>query len=154
VKEFKEQVQDKIDEWIYLLKNNEIKKEFSAQGIQSAAKKLNLLRLSDEERRAYESFQDDLHYQASMAMSAKVDLEFERREALAESHARGHAEGHAEGEELGRRKSQAESELKIKQMQRELAYKLREKYSLDEIAVLMHLSIEELEHLLKPLTME
>ena len=38
VSQFHERVQNKIDEWIYFLKNGQIKNEFSAQGIQSAAR--------------------------------------------------------------------------------------------------------------------
>lgn len=66
VTKFHEKVQDKIDEWIYFLKNGEIKKEFSAQGLESASKKLDVLRLSEEERRAYEHYQESLHDDGSL----------------------------------------------------------------------------------------
>ena len=51
-----------------LLKNDQIEATFQAQGIQSAAEKLDVLKLSKEKRAEYESYQQDLHYQASMAM--------------------------------------------------------------------------------------
>jgi len=53
IAQFQEPVKDKRDEWIYFLKHGEIKEEFSAKGIQAAAHKLDVLRLSPEDRRLY-----------------------------------------------------------------------------------------------------
>ncbi|MCI5143548.1 MAG: hypothetical protein D3909_17865, partial [Candidatus Electrothrix sp. ATG1] len=61
---------DTLDEWVYFLKNEEIKGDFKAKGIEKAKQELDILKLSDEERRAYERYQDDLHYQASMVESS------------------------------------------------------------------------------------
>ena len=47
---FKERVQDKIDEWIYFFKHGKIEKDFDAQGLNSAKKKLDVLQLSEQER--------------------------------------------------------------------------------------------------------
>jgi predicted transposase/invertase (TIGR01784 family) len=69
---FHERVQDKFDEWIYLLKHGEIKKEFAAKGIQSAAKKLDVLRLNETERRQYEKFQENLHDSASWCEMMRI----------------------------------------------------------------------------------
>ena len=38
---------NKVDEWIYFLKRGEIKQEFSAKGLESAAKKLDILKRSE-----------------------------------------------------------------------------------------------------------
>ena len=54
VTQFKEKVKDKVDEWI-ISKHGIIEKNFAAQGLQSAAQKLDILRLSEKERREYES---------------------------------------------------------------------------------------------------
>ena len=67
VSQFHEQVHDKMDEWIYFLKHGKIEKTFAAQGIQSAAKKLDILRLNEQERRAYEHYKEGLHDDASLA---------------------------------------------------------------------------------------
>ena len=58
-----------LDEWIYFLKNEEIKDEFKAKGLRKAKKALSLLHLSDKERAAYDRYQYDLHYQASLVES-------------------------------------------------------------------------------------
>ncbi|OQY18998.1 MAG: hypothetical protein B6I36_05380, partial [Desulfobacteraceae bacterium 4572_35.1] len=58
------------DQWIYFLKNEEIKEEFNAQGLTQAKRELDILKLPELERAAYERYQDDLHYQASMVESS------------------------------------------------------------------------------------
>ncbi len=90
VTQFHEQVKDKLDEWIYFLKQGEIKQEFSAQGIQSAAEKLKLLRLNEAERRVYAHYQEGLHDDASLSDMIRISRE------------EGAAEGEAKGEVRGR----------------------------------------------------
>jgi len=59
VNEFDNLAHDTLDEWIYFLKNSEIKSEFRAKGLRKAAEELDILKLSKEERAAYESFIED-----------------------------------------------------------------------------------------------
>ncbi len=92
VTQFKEKVKDKVDEWIYFLKHGIIEKNFAAQGLQSAAQKLDILRLSEKERREYESYRESLHDDASFSHM----LDISKSEARAEGHAEGHAEGQKE----------------------------------------------------------
>ncbi|MCI5124137.1 MAG: hypothetical protein D3925_06575 [Candidatus Electrothrix sp. AR5] len=66
---FDDIIKDPLDEWIYFLKNREIRNDFSAKGIQKAKQELDIMKLSDEEHRPYARYQDDLHYQASMVES-------------------------------------------------------------------------------------
>ncbi|CAN5351214.1 Rpn family recombination-promoting nuclease/putative transposase [soil metagenome] len=72
VNQFNERIQDKFDEWVYFLKNDQIQPGFNARGIQSAAEKLDVLKLSAEKRRAYERYQETLHYDASMALPYEI----------------------------------------------------------------------------------
>jgi len=60
---------DTLDEWIYFLKNAEIRDDFKAKGLKKAKQELDILKLPEAERIAYERYQDDLHYQASMVES-------------------------------------------------------------------------------------
>jgi len=69
VNSFDDIAKDTLDEWIYFLKNEEIRDDFSAKGLDKAKQELDIMKLSDEERRAYSRYQDNLHYQASMAES-------------------------------------------------------------------------------------
>ena len=58
-----------LDEWIYFLKNEEIRDEFKAKGLQKTKKAFSLLSLSEKDRHAYTRYQDDLRYQASLIES-------------------------------------------------------------------------------------
>ena len=69
VNEFNDVAKDTLDEWIYFLKNEEIKDNFHAKGLHEAKDKLSTLKLSDQEKLAYKRFIDDGHYQASMVES-------------------------------------------------------------------------------------
>jgi predicted transposase/invertase (TIGR01784 family) len=70
VNNFDNMAKDTLDEWVYFLKNGEIKDNFKAKGLIKAKKSLDILKLSEQERRAYERYKDDLHYQASMFESS------------------------------------------------------------------------------------
>ncbi|MBF0547623.1 MAG: Rpn family recombination-promoting nuclease/putative transposase [Candidatus Riflebacteria bacterium] len=70
VNTFDDVAKNTLDEWIYFLKNEEIKEDFQAKGLREAKEILDILRLSDEDRKAYERYSDDLHYQASMVLSS------------------------------------------------------------------------------------
>jgi hypothetical protein len=61
-----------IDEWIYFLKNEDIKPEFRAKGIQKAKKEFDIMDLSESEQKAYKNYLEDLHYAASMHESTYV----------------------------------------------------------------------------------
>lgn len=67
---FENITKDTLDEWIYFLKTSEVKDSFTAKGIKKAKKELDILKLSLEEKRAYDSYQEDIHYQASMWLSS------------------------------------------------------------------------------------
>jgi predicted transposase/invertase (TIGR01784 family) len=75
-----------LDEWIYFLKNEDIKDEFKAKGIQKAKKSFSLLSLTEKEQLAYARYQDDLRYEASLVES---------------NYGLGRMEGKEEGIEIG-----------------------------------------------------
>ncbi len=70
VNQFDDIARDSLDEWIYFLKHEEVPENFRAGGLQQAKEQLDILKLPEAERRAYESYQDDLHQQASMVHSS------------------------------------------------------------------------------------
>jgi len=75
-----------LDEWIYFFKNEEIKDEFKAKGIQKAKQSFSLLSLPEEEQLAYARYQDNLRYEASLVES---------------NYGLGRMEGKEEGIEIG-----------------------------------------------------
>jgi predicted transposase/invertase (TIGR01784 family) len=73
VNNFDDIAKDSLDQWIYYLKNNEIKDDFNAKGIGKAKELWRVDNLPENERKNYLKHIDDLHYEASMAWSMKVD---------------------------------------------------------------------------------
>jgi predicted transposase/invertase (TIGR01784 family) len=98
INRFNDIAKDTLDEWIYFLKNEEIKESFTAQGLQEAQEKLSIMKLPEDEQKAYEHYKDDLHYQASMFESSFVD---------------GYKEGEKRGEKRGEKKGEAKAVRKM-----------------------------------------
>ena len=73
INRFNDIAKDTLDEWIYFLKNKEIKASFTAKGLKEAEEKFNIMKLPEDEQKAYEHYQDDLHYQASIFESSFGD---------------------------------------------------------------------------------
>jgi len=66
INRFNDIAKDTLDEWVCFFKNEEIKDSFTAKGLKEAQEKLSIMKLPEEEQKAYEHYQDDLHYKASM----------------------------------------------------------------------------------------
>jgi len=113
INNFNDVAKDSLDEWIYFFKNEEIKENFEAKGIKDAKEKLNIMKLKDKERKEYDVYLDDLHYQASLAQTAKIELKFARRDGLKEGLEEGIKEGIKEGLEEGRKKEKIKTAKKL-----------------------------------------
>lgn len=71
---------DTLDEWIYFFKNEEIKPEFKAKGIQKARAEFDVMKMPKKEYQNYQAHLDSLSYQASMFQSTYVLGQMEGRE--------------------------------------------------------------------------
>jgi predicted transposase/invertase (TIGR01784 family) len=69
VNQFNDIAKDTLDEWIYFLKKDEIKDEFNAKGLKEAKRQLDILKLSDEERKEYEKYIEQQRYERSLILS-------------------------------------------------------------------------------------
>ena len=69
VNQFNDIAKDTLDEWIYFFKKDEIKDEFKAKGIKEAKKQLDILKLSDTERKEYENYIEHHRYERSLIVS-------------------------------------------------------------------------------------
>jgi predicted transposase/invertase (TIGR01784 family) len=92
---FSGRVKDKLDEWVYFLKNAEIKPTFSAQGLKAASEKLDEMKLPEKERAAYNVY---LKHMMSIA-SRNHTIEIDAKEMIKKAKEQGKAEGKAEGKE-------------------------------------------------------
>ncbi len=98
VKNFDDIAKNTLDEWIYFLKNEEIKDGFRAKGLKKAKEKLDVMKMSEKERQQYEAYLADLSYQASMVDSSYGVGRFEgRKEGREEGRQEGREEGRQEG---------------------------------------------------------
>ncbi|XCN72534.1 MAG: Rpn family recombination-promoting nuclease/putative transposase [Candidatus Electrothrix aestuarii] len=108
VNSFNDIAKDTLDEWIYFLKNEEIKEEFQARGLKKAKHELDIMKLPDNERRAYDRHREYLHYRASM-------FETSYTAAVLEGRLEGRAEGLKEGEQRGEKKKAVQVARKLLQ---------------------------------------
>ena len=69
VNQFNDVAKNTLDEWIYFLKNEEIKEDFRAKGLLEAKEKLDSFKLPDPEKQDYARFVENLRYRESMAES-------------------------------------------------------------------------------------
>lgn len=69
VNQFNDIAKDTLDEWIYFLKKDEIKDEFKAKGLKEAKKQLDVMKLSEEERKEYEKYIEQQRYEKSLILS-------------------------------------------------------------------------------------
>lgn len=99
VDEFDLKIKDTLDEWMYALKESEVRPEFKAKGIQDAAEQLNVYQLPEKERRRYER---EMLETSDFASCFETYYGDGRRDGLAEGKAEGLAEGLAEGEAKGK----------------------------------------------------
>jgi len=65
VNNFDDVAKDTLDEWVYFLKNSEVKESFKAKGLQEASEKLKEDTLTDEEKIAYKRFQENRRIERS-----------------------------------------------------------------------------------------
>ena len=70
---FRNRINDSLDEWIYFLKNAEIKPSFSAKGLKEANEKLDTMKLPEKERMAYDKYLRRLMSIASRNHTIEID---------------------------------------------------------------------------------
>lgn len=75
VNQFDGLAKDTLDEWVYFLKNSEVKDEFKAKGLKEAKDVLDAMRLDKEQQYSYNRYLDYLHVKASEALSLKLEAE-------------------------------------------------------------------------------
>lgn len=72
---FGNRVKDKLDEWIYFLKNSEVKDSFSAKGLKEAGERLDEMKLSEKEMKEYNAYLKKLRDIASEQHTKMADAQ-------------------------------------------------------------------------------
>ena len=107
-------VSDKLDEWIYFLKNSEIPDSFTAPGLKEAKETLAEIKMSETERKEYERFNKRLRDIASENFTKEADYRF----ALDKKYEEGIEQGIEKGIEQG--KSERDVEIAKKSIEQGL----------------------------------
>ncbi len=137
VKNFNDIATDSLDEWIYFLKNEEIKDDFNAKGLKKAKETLDYLKMSDNERWQYEQYQTDLHHQASLYESSFVIGKLE-------GHKEGMEKGIKKGIEKGIERERQKNYLKLITLVKKLA---KQGFDYQTIADLNDISIDKVKEI-------
>jgi predicted transposase/invertase (TIGR01784 family) len=80
VNQFNDVAKDTLDEWIYFLKNSEVRDEFKAKGLKQAGEVLDIMRLENDDKYGYNRYLDSLHLKASEMFSLQTEAEFKVRD--------------------------------------------------------------------------
>ncbi|NEP57814.1 MAG: Rpn family recombination-promoting nuclease/putative transposase [Symploca sp. SIO2G7] len=96
VKNFEGVAKNSLEEWIYFLKNSEIKEEFAAKGMVEAKETLRVNNLSDKERAAYNRYMDNKSYEASILSTQEFEALLQI-EQIEQAEIRGRQQGRQEG---------------------------------------------------------
>jgi predicted transposase/invertase (TIGR01784 family) len=113
VERFQDTINSDIDEWIYMLKNEEIPEHFKAKNIDKAREKLKIQSMNDEERKSYERYLINVARDIDMIETAREDGEVKGlKKGLKEGLQEGRKEGRKEGLQEGRKEGLQEGEIK------------------------------------------
>ena len=131
VNQFDDVAKNTLDEWIYFLKNEEIKDDFSAKGLHEAKQLFDVMRLPKEERAEYAGYIEAMRTQSSL-IKGNYDYGF------IEGEFKGREEGRQQGIEQGLEQGLRLSALNM----------LREGLSRETITKITGLSLEEIDTLI------
>ena len=142
VNQFNEVAKTPIEDWMAYLKDGIIKPDTTTPGLQEAREKLDYMRMTREERRAYEDYMVSVHAARDVFETALADS---RAEGRAQGRAEGRAQGLSEGRAQGLSEGRAEGALATAQ---ENARKMKAKgFSVQDIADITGLSAEDIARL-------
>jgi len=142
VRNFDDVARDTLDEWIYYLKNNRIRDDFKAQGIDRAREILAYDNLTDKEKWDYNRELENKRIRDSEVKSAFGDGEIKGR-------AEGEAIGLEKGEAIGLEKGEAIGRSKVQEIIVQNSH--REGLPVELISSVTGLTVEQITEILSSL---
>ena len=85
INNFNNIAENTLDEWIYFLKNSEVKDEFKAKGLDKVKEKLQYENLSNEDKKMYLRSVENKRIEMSVEYTAKIEAQFEAKKEIAKS---------------------------------------------------------------------
>jgi type IV secretory pathway VirB10-like protein len=135
INEFDDIAKDTLDEWIYFLKNETLPPNPKAKGLKEAGDILSVMKLSEEQRKAYNAYMENVRYRRSIlegsigrAMEAEKELAQALEREKEEEAKRKEEEAKRKEEEAKRKEEEAkrkEEEAKRKQAEDKLSTALQ-----------------------------
>lgn len=114
VNQFNNIAKEPLDEWIYFLKNSEVRDEFKARGLAEAKEVLDIMRLNKKQQYGYNRYLDYLHYKASEALTLKIEQEYLMKKKIAEAEAEIQQRMEMVEAEMQKKVAEAETEMQKK----------------------------------------
>jgi predicted transposase/invertase (TIGR01784 family) len=121
INDFDDLAKDGLDQWIYFLKNEALPENITAKGLKEAKDKLDIMKLSESERAAYDEYQEQLRIDASeieFSIKRAEKAEEELRDALLQKE-----EECRQKEEERRQKEESQKRAEEERRQNELLKK-------------------------------
>ncbi len=132
VERFEDEIKAPLDEWIYMLKHEQVRDDFQSRNIDRAREKLSLLTMNEEDRRGYEKY--------LMNVASERDI-------METAHAEGEKIGREEGERIGLEKGE---QIGLEKGQAEIVLRMyRKGKSVAEIADVTDLPLETVQAMVK-----
>lgn len=122
VNQFNDIAKNSLDEWIYFLKNEDIKTKFNAKGLNEAKETLDVMKLDELDRAIYKRREENKMYEASLLYTAEI-------------------EGRKEGKREGVKEGKKAEKINIAKLS------LQQNIDIATIALITGLSVEEIEQL-------
>ena len=85
VNQFNDNAKDTLDEWVYFLKNSEVKDNFKAKGLKEAREILDIMRLPKDDEYGYNRYLDSLYLKASELFTLQTEAEFKLKDDIAKN---------------------------------------------------------------------
>ena len=83
VNNFNNVAKNTLDEWVYFLKNSEVKDHFKAKGLDKAKEKLRYESLTDEEKKMYDRSVENRRIEMAVEYTAKLEAKQEEKVKIA-----------------------------------------------------------------------
>ncbi len=85
INNFNDIAKDTLDEWVYFLKNSEVKDSFKAKGLDKAKEKLRYENLTEEDKKMYRRYQENKRIEIAVEYTAKIETEQRKSIEIAKS---------------------------------------------------------------------
>jgi predicted transposase/invertase (TIGR01784 family) len=85
INNFNKVAENTLDEWIYFLKNSEVKDDFKAKGLDKAKEKLRYESLSDEEKKMYDRSVENRRIEMSVEYTRELEAKHQKALEIAQT---------------------------------------------------------------------